>query len=136
MAEENRLCPASGKMRMSKILIVEDEMVLSKVLAEKFKKKKYKVQVVANGNDVLPEAKNFVPDMILLDLLLPGKHGLDVLKELKADAELHDIPVIILSNLDNDDDIKKGISLGAIDYFVKTQHPINEVVEKVEARIV
>jgi len=119
-----------------KILIVEDEQVLSKVLAEKFKRQKYDVQVVANGNDVASEAKNFAPDMILLDLLLPGKHGLEVLKELKADAETEDIPVIILSNLDNDEDIKKGLALGAVDYFVKSQHPINEVVEKVESYIV
>lgn len=119
-----------------KILIVEDEEVLSKVLAEKFKKKKYVVSVIANGNYVMPEAKKFIPELILLDLLLPGKHGLEVLKELKADAELRDIPVIILSNLDNDEDIKKGLGLGAVDYFVKTQHPINEVVEKVETHIV
>lgn len=119
-----------------KILIVEDEQVLSKVLAEKFKKQKYDVQVAANGNDVIDMAKSFVPEMILLDLLLPGKHGLEVLKELKADAELEDIPVIILSNLDNDEDIKKGLALGAVDYFVKSQHPINEVVEKVETFLV
>lgn len=118
-----------------KILIVEDEQVLSKVLAEKFKKQKYEVRVAANGNDVVAMAKDFLPEMILLDLLLPGKHGLEVLKDLKADAEMADIPVIILSNLDNDEDIKKGLALGAVDYFVKSQHPINEVVEKVEEYI-
>lgn len=120
---------------MNKILIVEDEEVLSKVLAEKFKKQKYNVRVVANGNDVLGAARNFVPNIILLDLLLPGKHGLDVLRDLKDDAEFHDIPVIILSNLDNDEDIKRGMALGAVDYFVKSQHPINEVTEKVESYI-
>jgi DNA-binding response OmpR family regulator len=114
-----------------KILIVEDEVVLSKVLKEKFKKEKFETRIVDNGNDVLKAAASFKPDMILLDLLLPGKHGLTVLKELKADADLNVIPVIILSNMDSDEDIKKGLKLGAVDYFVKAQHPIKEVVAKV-----
>ena len=75
------------------------------------------------------------PDLIILDLILPGKHGLEVLKEMKEDADLKATPVIVLSNLDTDADIKEALRLGAADYFVKAQHPIAEVVEKVKTAL-
>jgi DNA-binding response OmpR family regulator len=64
--------------------------------------------------------------------MLPKKGGLEVLQTLKSHPELKQIPVVILSNLDSDEDIKQAIFLGAEDYYVKTQHPIAEVVEKVD----
>jgi DNA-binding response OmpR family regulator len=63
---------------------------------------------------------------------MPKKNGLDVLQELKADVAFKDMPVIILSNLADDENIKKGLALGAADYFVKTQHSVYEVIEKVQ----
>lgn len=116
-----------------KILIVEDENTLSYVLKEKFKNEGYSVVIAEDGEEACVAAHKFLPDVILLDLRLPKKHGLKVLEELKADEELKSIPVLILSNLDGDDDIKKALAGGAEDYFVKTQHPIAEVVEKVDA---
>lgn len=114
-----------------KILIVEDEEILLKVLQEKFEKEKFAVSVAMDGEVVLPIVRREHPDLILLDLILPKKNGFDVLTELKADPELKNIPVVALSNLGQDEDIKRALSLGATDYLVKTQHPINEVVEKV-----
>jgi len=114
-----------------KILIVEDEDVLSLVLEEKFKNEGYEVMIASDGEEAQPKAEKFRPDMILLDLILPKKGGLDILKSLKADPELKLIPVIVLSNLEGDETIKTALSLGAIDYFVKTQHPIAEIVEKI-----
>ena len=113
------------------ILIVEDEDVLSSVLEEKFKNEGYDVMVAHDGEEAQPKAVKFKPDIILLDLILPKKLGLAVLEGLKSDAELKLIPVIVLSNLEGDETIKKALSLGAEDYFVKTQHPIAEIVEKV-----
>ena len=114
-----------------KILIVEDEDVLSLVLEEKFKNEGYEVMIASDGGEAQAKAEKFKPDLILLDLILPKKGGLDVLESFKADSELKLIPVIVLSNLEGDETIKKALSLGAIDYFVKTQHPIAEIVEKV-----
>lgn len=119
-----------------KILIVEDEEALAKVLEEKFQNEEFKTAIARNGEAVLPLAKSFQPDIVILDLILPKKHGLEVLKELKSDAELKTIPVIVLSNLEGDEDIKKALSLGAADYFVKTQHPLKEIVEKVRMRLI
>ena len=116
-----------------KILIVENEDVLSLVLEEKFKKEGYEVMIAKDGQEAQPKAEKFKPNIILLDLILPKKGGLEVLESLKGDAELKLIPVIVLSNLEGDETIKKALTLGAADYFVKTQHPIAEIVEKVAA---
>ncbi|TRZ52709.1 response regulator [bacterium] len=114
-----------------KILIAEDEESLVKVFREKFEREKFTVEFVMSGDLILASAKKFMPDIILLDIILPKKTGLVVLKEIKSEAELKHIPVIMISNLDGDEQIKESIKLGAIDYIVKSQHPINEVVEKV-----
>lgn len=119
-----------------KLLIVEDEVALAKVLEEKFKKEKYEVRMAEDGVKAMEAVAKFVPEIILLDLLLPKKGGLEVLEELKNSEEWQNIPVIVLSNLDDDQNIKKALKLGAVDYFVKAQHPIKEVVEKVGAYII
>lgn len=116
-----------------KVLIVEDEEILAKVLKEKLEKANFDVKVSIDGEEALLDVKNWKPNAILLDLMLPKKNGLDVLKELKEDNFLKNIPIIITSNLSDDDSIKKGIKLGADDYFVKSEHPINEIVEKVKS---
>ena len=87
---------------------------------------------VEEFQEALKLARSFNPELILLDLILPKKSGLQVLEELKADDNLKKIPVIVLSNLAEDENIKKAISIGAEDYFVKTQHSIYEVIEKVQ----
>lgn len=119
-----------------KLLIVEDEVTLAKVLEEKFKKEDFEVRLAFDGEEAIAVAEKFKPDFVLLDLLLPKKHGLEVLKKLKRDPELKHAPVIVLSNLDTDEDIKKSLALGAVDYFVKVQHPIKEIVEKVKEHMV
>ncbi len=116
-----------------KILIVEDEEALAMVLGEKLQKLEHEVRIAKDGEVAITLAHSFKPEMILLDLILPKKDGFAVLKELKNDPELSEVPVIVLSNLGEDDNIKKALSLGAKDYFVKSQHPINEIVEKIEA---
>ena len=115
-----------------KILLVEDEEILIKVLEEKLEKEKFTVQTATDGESAVPMAKSFKPDLILLDIVLPKKDGMLILEELKADPELSPIPVIIISNLGEDENIKRALKLGAVDYLVKTQHPINEVVERVK----
>jgi len=115
-----------------KILVVEDDEPLARVLKEKLELAHFEIAVAEDGEKAFPLAKSFGPDLVLLDLILPKKHGLEVLKELKADADLASTPVIVLSNLDTDEDIKKALAGGAADYFVKAQHPLKEIVEKVK----
>jgi DNA-binding response OmpR family regulator len=118
-----------------KILIIEDEEALALVLKEKFEVEGYSVSVAKNGEEGIDETRKWTPDIILLDLILPKKNGFEVLEILKGDPELRPIPVVVLSNLGEDENIKKAIYLGAADYFVKSQHPIKEVVEKVKFQL-
>jgi len=114
-----------------KILICEDETTLAKVLQEKFEREEFSAITVSNGDEIIPSAKKINPDIILLDLVMPKLDGLQALALMKKDNDLKNIPVIVLSNLNDDEKIKKALALGAIDYVVKSNHPINEVVEKV-----
>lgn len=120
-------------MAAIKLVLVEDEEILRVVLKEKFEEAGFEMSVAVDGEEAVPLIQEINPKVVILDLLLPKKNGFDVLQELKADSSLKNIPVIILSNLGQDEEIKRALQLGAADYFVKTQHPIKEVVEKIKA---
>lgn len=116
---------------MNHVLVVEDEDFLVRALKDNLISEGYSVSVATDGEQVFEELKKKTPSLILLDLLLPKKNGFDVLKEIRQSPEWQLIPVVILSNLGEDSEIKRALELGANDYFVKSQHPIQEVIEKV-----
>ena len=118
-----------------RIVIVEDEKILLKILEEKFREEKFEVFSAMDGEEALVVIKDASPDIIVLDIILPKKDGFKVLEELKLDVKLKQIPVMVLSNLGQEEDINKALSLGAAGYLVKTQYPIKEVVEKVKDQI-
>lgn len=115
-----------------KILIAEDEDALSQVLTNKFTRFGYTVIIAKNGNEALKEMKDKKPDIVLLDLMMPDKNGFEVLVEKATDATIKNIPVLIFSNLNQEEDKKKVMALGAIDFYVKADLSINEVLAKVE----
>lgn len=116
---------------MNHILIVEDEEFLVRALKDNFEAEGAQIAVASNGDDAMKLIRDARPDIILLDLLMPKRDGFYVLEELKKNPEWSLIPVIVLSNLGGDGEIKRALELGADDYFVKSQHPIEEVIEKV-----
>lgn len=120
-------------MAVIKLVIVEDEEILQGVLKEKFEQAGFEVFVASDGGAAIPLIQEVNPKIVVLDLLLPKKDGFEILKELKTNSSLKNIPVVVLSNLGQDEEIKRALTLGALDYFVKTQHPIKEVIEKVKA---
>ena len=115
------------------ILIIEDEQILAQVMKEKFEKAGFSVDIAPTGEKGLSMIKSSEPDIIVLDLMLPQISGIEVLKEIKADNQTKLIPVIVVSNLADEENIKKTFSMGVVDYFVKANHPVNEIVEKVKA---
>jgi len=117
---------------MAKILIVEDDTFISRMYEAKLNNLGYQTKIAENGQDGLQIIKEWLPDLVLLDLILPILDGFEVLKELKADNNFKNIPIIILSNLDQKENIEKGIALGASDYIIKAQFTPSEVVEKIE----
>ncbi|MBI2450803.1 MAG: response regulator [Parcubacteria group bacterium] len=117
-------------MATKKILLIEDDEILSRVMAEELIEAGFEVSKAYDGESGLEMARSKKPDAVFLDLLLPKKSGFEVLKELKSAPGTNAIPVIIISMLGADEDIKKGLQLGAIDYIVKSQHALTEIVEK------
>ncbi len=120
---------------LSKVLLIEDEKMLAEMYRTKFDNEGFKIDVAFDGDEGLKAAKSEKPDIILLDIILPKLDGFLVLKELKKDPSTKKIPVILLSNLGQDEDIKKGKKLGADDYFVKANHTPAEIVNKVKQEL-
>ncbi|OGL77524.1 hypothetical protein A3J43_02765 [Candidatus Uhrbacteria bacterium RIFCSPHIGHO2_12_FULL_54_23] len=118
-----------------KILIVEDDEFLSGMYVTKFTLEGFVVNFAGDGEEGLRKAREVQPHLILLDVLLPKRDGFEVLQELKKDASTRSIPVILLTNLSQESDIKKGRELGAEDYLVKAYNIPSEVVAKVKARL-
>ncbi len=118
---------------MSKtILFIEDESSLQKTFGEILKQEGYEVASALDGETGLRLVKEKKPDLILLDLILPKMNGFDVLKKIKEDPEIKEIPVIVLTNLEGVADVDKAIELGATTYLVKAQYSLEEVVEKIK----
>ncbi len=113
-----------------KILIVEDEEILKKVLQEKLESENFTIKIATDGEMAMSLAKEFKPDLILLDIILSKKDGIQVLQELKANNLLSKIPVIMVSNLGDEEIIKRAMKLGAMDYLIKTQHSLDDVANK------
>lgn len=115
-----------------KILIVEDDMALFNMYSVELKIKGYDVLNVNDGLQAQSKAKDYNPDIILLDIMLPGMNGLNVLTELKSDPQTADIPVIMLTNYGSEDNVKKALESGATDYIMKYKILPSELSEKVD----
>lgn len=105
------------------LLVVDDEKQNRALLTELFKDDGYQIFLAKNGVQALERAREHLPDLILLDVLMPEMDGYQVIRELKADSATHDIPVIFISALDSADSEEKGLELGAVDYISKPFHP-------------
>lgn len=114
-----------------KILIIEDDKFLAKMLSRMLEANNYSVALASTGKEGLTKAASENPGLILLDIMLPDIDGFDVLKSLKGDEKTKKIPVVILSNLGQAEDIEQGRKLGADDYLVKSDLSLDEVVAKV-----
>ncbi len=122
-----------GSNKNKKVLLVEDDNGIREMYQMKLEMENCEVIVAEDGKMALDLIEKENPDLILLDLLLPKKDGFEVLKEIKdsKDEKTKSIPVIILSNLSNKEDIKETKKLGASDYFVKAKITPDEIMKKV-----
>ena len=120
---------------MQRILIIEDDKFLRELIAQKLVKEEYETIEAIDGEEGIKKVKKEKPDLILLDLILPGIDGFEVLSQMKKDPNLAKIPVIILSNLGQKEDIERGINLGADDYLIKAHFTPNEIIEKIKSTL-
>lgn len=118
-----------------KILVVEDESALHKVLKDKLEKEGYQVQVATDGSDALLFVQEFMPDMVLLDMILPKVDGMSVLETIHKEEKTKNIPVVILTNLDNGDKAEQAKAMGAHDYLIKTEWTLDQLLAKVKGII-
>jgi DNA-binding response OmpR family regulator len=117
------------------ILVVEDDPFISNVHKRKLSKEEFEVSLASNGQEAIDFVKKRKPDIILLDLIMPVKDGFETLKELKADPNLKDIKVIILSNLSQEEDKQKVMEMGAIDYVVKANVSFREILDLIKKHL-
>lgn len=107
-----------------RILIVEDEIHLQKLIAFILERDGHKVAVANNGEEGLKSLQdNPAPDMVILDILMPGMDGLTVLRNMRADPKLKEVPVILLTALAQENVVLQGIRLGVKDYIRKPFQP-------------
>lgn len=118
----------------TKVLIVEDDKFLSELISTKLDKEGFSISLAGDGETALKKAEEFKPEIILLDIMLPGMDGFEVLEKLKShsDEGLKTTPVIILSNFGQESKVERGLQLGAVDYLVKANFTTGEIVAKIK----
>ncbi|MBI2031899.1 MAG: response regulator [Candidatus Levybacteria bacterium] len=114
-----------------KILIAEDDKYLRNAIRVKLEKAGFTAIVAEDGQQAIEQLKTNVPDVIILDLVMPVKDGFTVLEEVRANPLTKRIPVIVASNLGQKEDIDKATRLGATDYIIKTNLSLGDLVTKI-----
>jgi DNA-binding response OmpR family regulator len=116
---------------MTKVLVIEDDRYLGAAYSAKLTKAGFDFRIAVDGAEAMGVLAGFMPDIILLDVVMPRKDGFTVLAELKKDDQYKQIPVMIVSNLEQLGDRNHALELGAIDFITKSQLTLDEIVERV-----
>ncbi len=119
--------------RRPRVLVVEDEASLLSTLQDELEAGGFDVDPATTGDEALRKVTEHPPDIILLDLLLPGLGGLGILANLKSGERTKQIPVVILSNVGDEVKIQEALELGAEDYFVKTKYDLTDILDRLRA---
>ena len=119
----------------TKVLIVEDDKFLSELIATKLTKEGFEIEVAGDGEAGLAMISEKKPHIVLLDIMLPGMSGFEVLEAKNKDEAIKDIPVLILSNFGQESKVQEGLDLGAKDYLVKANFTTGEIVDKIKATL-
>jgi len=114
-----------------KILIVEDDSFVLDIYQTKLTQEGFEVIAAANGMEALGKLEKEKPDLILLDIIMPYVDGLEVLKKVRSMDQLKDVPIILLANLSQKEEVDQGMTLGANDYLIKSHFTPSEVLKKI-----
>lgn len=114
-----------------KILIIDDDPFILEMYVLKFKEHNFQVETASNGQEGLAKVKEYQPDLLLLDIVMPALDGFDVLQQIKKNSS-PDMKIVLLTNLGQKEDVERGMQLGADDYIIKAHFTPSEVVEKVK----
>jgi DNA-binding response OmpR family regulator len=116
-----------------KILIVEDDLFIRDIYHVKFSQEGFEVILAENGSEALKKLEQFVPDVILLDIVMPYMDGMEALKNIRSNENWKKIPVIMLTNISEKEKISESEGFGIDNYLIKSQFTPSEVVNKVNA---
>ncbi|MDD4989773.1 MAG: response regulator [Candidatus Pacebacteria bacterium] len=116
---------------LKSILLVEDDPFLIDIYSQKFKKSGFEIRAAETADKAFEMIKEKIPDLILLDIVLPQIDGWSILKKMKADKALSEVKIIVFSNLGQKEEVEKGLNLGAVKYLIKAQYTPLEVVKEV-----
>jgi len=115
-----------------KIVLIEDDVFLAGMYVTKLELEGYEVKLASDGEKGIKAVEEEMPELVLLDIILPKVSGFEVLKHLKGNADTKKIPILLLTNLGQRDDVSKGLKLGAEDYLIKAHFMPSEVVDKIK----
>lgn len=132
MAEINKVADDKTAENKKTVLLAEDDIFLTQLLTTRLQRAGINVIKAVDGEDILNILKTTAPDLILLDIILPKKSGFEVMEEMRANPLLKSGPIIIISNLGQESDIARGKQLGAVEYFIKAQTSIDDLVVKIK----
>ncbi|TSA57615.1 response regulator [bacterium] len=118
-------------MENKRILIVEDDLFILNMYVTKLKSDGFIVESAEDGMSAIQMAKKNIPDVILLDVIMPVMDGFETLAQIKKEERLKDVPIILLTNLSQKPNIEKGLKMGAVDYIIKAHFTPSEVVDKI-----
>lgn len=118
-----------------RVYVIEDDPLLRNLLSIKLEKTGFPYEFSSDGRNVVETMLQFKPDIVILDLMLPGKSGFDVLAEIKANETLKSIPVLVFSNRDGQDDKHKAKELGAVGFYVKAMTDLSDLIETIESHV-
>lgn len=124
--------PSSKKI----VFVIEDDAFLVKAYQAKLEKEGYEVWIATDGSEAISYLAKPSPNIVLLDLMLPGASGFDILTQIRKTDAWKNVPVIILTNLGQPQDVQQGKELGAVDYMIKANTKINEIMERVKQHII
>lgn len=117
---------------MKKILIIEDDFYISELYQKALQKEGFVTSAAYDGETGKNAVRDFAPDLVILDIMLPKMNGMELLQVFKEDEKTKQIPVLVMSNLGQDQVMKEAMELGAVDYIIKAQNTPSQIVEKIK----
>lgn len=120
---------------MKNILLVEDDPFLIDIYTKKLKELGYAADVALDGQEAMKKLQEKLPDLLLLDIVLPNMDGWEILRKIKKDDNLKKLKVVILSNLGQKSEVEKGLTLGANKYLIKAHYTPSQVVAEIKTML-
>jgi len=117
---------------MKTVFVVEDDPFILDIYTTKLRESGFSVESSSNGQDCIKKVQEVKPDLVLLDIVLPGLDGWEIIREIKKQGEFKDLPIVILSNLSQKQEVEKGLDLGAVKYLIKSNYTPGEVVDEIK----